>query len=76
MNNKKRQDSLFKLGTLYKYWVSDPDRVENFYADDMLYYRLARRTTFGKYKVIKARRVLYPNGEVKILPNKSKVKKV
>lgn len=76
VNNKKRQDSLFKLRTLSRYWSENPETIERFYADNLVYYVPMRATRFGRYKVIKATRAVFPNGERKILYNKSKVKKI
>lgn len=53
INNKKRQEPLFKARTIVDYFNQPYDGV-TFYADDIPYLTIGNRRIFGKYKVIRA----------------------
>lgn len=57
INNKKRQDSIFKMRTVAQFFHSSnqyPD--QEFYVDNQLYITIKRQRQFGKYYVVEAQR--------------------
>ena len=56
LNNKKRQEPLFKHQTIVEYFRQQPNET-TFYADNKPYLTIGNRLIFGKYKIIKASRM-------------------
>lgn len=76
INNKKRQEPLFKQQVIVDYFRQPPNKIE-FWADDMPYLILGNKRIFGKYKVVKATKMYDPsNNKSWYAWNKCKVVKI
>lgn len=76
MNNKKRQNTLYKMKAIVEYFKQPKEDI-NCYADDTIYVVIKPQRVFNGYKVIEAQRLVNPETkEYWYLFNKSKAIRV